>query len=80
MWSEVTGKEAAYVDVPPKAFNRIWGPAGEEMSMQYHSGELWVDWERLKGDLVVQPGEIGIEQEQLVDLRGDLMKLNDRLL
>ncbi len=78
VWSEVTGKEAAYVPIEPEAFNKLYGPAGVEMSMQYQSGELWGDWERIKGDDMVQPGDIGIDQ--LVDLRGDLELLKDKLL
>jgi uncharacterized protein YbjT (DUF2867 family) len=80
VWSEVTGKAAEYVPCPPETFNALWGPAGVEMSMQYQSGELWGDWERLKGADMIQPGEIGISKDQLVDLRGDLMKLKDKLL
>ena len=80
VWSEVLGKEAEYVSVTPGAFSKIWGPAGVEMSMQYQSGELWGDWERLKGQDVVQPGDIGISKDQLVDLRGDLLKLKNKLL
>lgn len=80
VWSEVSGKEAVYVPIAPEAFNQIWGAAGVEMSMQYQSGELWGDWERLKGADVVQPGDIGISKDQLVDLRGDLTKLKDKLL
>ena len=80
VWSEVTGKEDDYVPVPPEDFNKIWGPGGVEMSMQYQSGELWGDWERLKGKDVVQPGDIGIQKDQLVDLRGDLTKLKEKLL
>ena len=80
VWSEVTGKDAVYVNVEPEAFNKLWGPAGVEMTMQYQSGELWGDWERLKGGDVVQPGEIGISKDQLIDLKGDLMKLKDKLL
>lgn len=80
VWSEVTGKSAEYVPIPPGTFSKLWGTVGVEMSMQYESGEMWGDWERLKGVDVVQPGDIGIERSQLVDLRGDLMKLKDRLL
>ncbi|KAK5166848.1 uncharacterized protein LTR77_007577 [Saxophila tyrrhenica] len=80
VWSEVTGKEAVYMPIAPEAFNKLYGPAGVEMSMQYQSGELWGDWERLKGDAMVQPGDIGISKDQLVDLRGDLEILKAKLL
>ena len=80
VWSEVTGKDAVYIPCAPEAFNKLWGTVGVEMSMQYQSGELWGDWERLKGTDIVQPGDIGISKDQLVDLRGDLTKLKDKLL
>lgn len=43
-----------YVNVAAEEFNKLSGPAGVEMSMQYLSCGLWGVWERLKGDLVVQ--------------------------
>jgi hypothetical protein len=79
-WSAVTGMEAEYVPISPESFNRICGPAGVEMSMQYQSGELWGDWERIKPGEVVPPSEIGITNDQLVGLKGDLTKLKDKLL
>ena len=80
VWSEVTGKDAEYVPIAPETFSKLWGPGGVEMSMQYTSGEMWGDWERLKGADIVLPRDIGIDKSQLVDLRGDLTKLTDRLL
>lgn len=80
VWSEVTGKEAEYVNIPMDTYNRLWGPGGVELSMQYRSGELWGDWERVKGNEMVQPEAIGIQKDQLVDLRGDLIKMKDSLL
>lgn len=38
--------------------------------MQYQPGELWGDWGRLKGDLVIQPNEIGISKDRRVCLKG----------
>lgn len=34
IWSEVTGKEAVYVNIEPEPFTKLWGPAGLEMAMQ----------------------------------------------
>ena len=80
VWGEVAGREAVYVPVSKEVFERVWGPAGEEMALQYEFGEACGDWESMKKGEVCQPGEIGVTKDQLVDLRGHLMGLKARLL
>lgn len=48
--------------------------------MQCQFRELRGNWERWKGDLVIQPAEIGISKERLVGLRSNLVELKDKLL
>ena len=75
IWSEVSGKEAVYIEVNFEEFEKLWGVFGVEMAMQYKFGEVAEgDWEilmREKG-LLVQPQEVGIEKGDLTDLRQTL--------
>lgn len=80
VWSEVAGKQAVYVPISKQQFEKVWGPAGEEMALQYEFGESHGDWESMRKDQVCQPEEMGITQDQLVDLRGHLTSLKAKLL
>ena len=80
VWAEVAGKEAVYVPVTKEKFEGVWGPAGEEMALQYAFGESCGDWESMKKEKICQPEEMGITRDQLVDLRGHLTTLKAKLL
>jgi len=79
VWSEVAGKDAVYVPVSAESFKELWGPAGQEMAMQYDSGELWDDWPTLKPSEVCEPKELGIQDDQLADFRAHLASLRAHL-
>ncbi|KAI9657660.1 MAG: hypothetical protein M1821_002836 [Bathelium mastoideum] len=83
VWSEVSGKEAVYVEVGPKEFQKLWGPFGAEMASQYRFGEVAQgDWEVLvRGQgLLVQPEEIGIQRGDLMDLKQTFGRMKESLL
>jgi len=40
VWSEVSGRAAKHVPISPEGFEARWGVAGNEMAMQYRSGEM----------------------------------------
>ena len=80
VWSDVSGQDAEYVPISADAFEKLWGPAGKEMAMQYGSGELWGDWDTLKPSDVCKPEDLGIHHGDLVDLRGLLTSLRAKLL
>lgn len=80
VWSEVTGKDAVYVELTPAEYERIWGAYGREMAMQYAFGADTPDWEVMRKDEVVSPAELGVSPDQLIGLKGNLEQLRSRLL
>ncbi|KAF2229337.1 NAD(P)-binding protein [Viridothelium virens] len=83
IWSEVSGKEAVYAELGVEEYEKLWGPAGTEMAMQYKFGQVAKgDWEvlmREKG-VLVQPEEVGIRKGDLLDLRQTLEGMKDSLV
>lgn len=80
VWSEVTGKDAVYVELTLAEYEKIWGAYGREMAMQYAFGAENPDWEVMRKDLVVSPAELGVTANQLVGLKGNLEQLKAKLL
>ncbi|MCJ1477415.1 hypothetical protein MMC13_006086 [Lambiella insularis] len=78
-WSKVTGKEAAYVEIPAEEYIKLWGPFGQEMDSQYKFGEEFGDWGTFREDLLTEE-ELGIERGQLVGLERYLESVKATLL
>ncbi|KAK4548232.1 hypothetical protein LTR36_010102 [Oleoguttula mirabilis] len=80
IWSEVSGKDAEYVSVSAETFEKLWGPAGREMALQYASGEMWDDWDTQRPGEMCTPEDLRIKPGELVDLKGNLTNLKSKLL
>lgn len=78
VWSKVTGKEAVYVEIAFEAFNRLWGPYGEEMGRQFKFGAEFGDWDALEPD-VIKMEDLGIERSELKGLEETLKVLKPAL-
>ena len=82
IWAEVSGKEAVYVQLSFEEYKKLWGVYGEEMAMQFKFGEMaggdWETWTKVKG-LLVQPEDLGIRKEDLMDLKHTFMSMRDSL-
>ncbi|MCJ1382461.1 hypothetical protein MMC17_005574 [Xylographa soralifera] len=78
-WSQVTGKDAVYVDIPAEQYIQLWGPYGLEMSKQYAFGADHGDWDDLKPGLLGAK-ELQIGAEELVGLRPFLESIKPALL
>ncbi|KAF2183958.1 NAD(P)-binding protein [Zopfia rhizophila CBS 207.26] len=67
MWSEVTGRQGIFVECSQEDFEKIWGPAGNEMAMQFKFGELLDDWH--EGYDFVGMEELEIKAEEVPGFR-----------
>lgn len=76
--SDVTGKGAECVPCSLESSEVFWAVGGKEMAMRHQSGERWNDWDTLKPGEVCKPEELGIQAEELVDLRENGSRLSNR--
>ncbi|KAI9666986.1 MAG: hypothetical protein M1831_001491 [Alyxoria varia] len=79
VWSQVTGKEAAFVETTYAGYESMWGPAGAEFADQLKFGETVTDWHAHIAKDFVSCEELGVEG-QMVGLKGALEVLLPRLL
>lgn len=70
-WTEVTGKEAEYVEVSPEKFDRLYPRAGGELAAGLKWEETVRDWRDLKEGMV-SGKDLGVDEEKLVGLKGFL--------
>lgn len=70
VWSEVTGKRCVFVECSVEAFSALWGPAGQELALQFKFGELCNPWAETKDHISAQ--ELGISEEEVVGFRGTI--------
>lgn len=77
-WSEVTGKEAEYVEVSADKFDGIFPKFGGELAAQLKWGETVRDWGTLSGGLVSRK-ELGVDEKELVGLKASLEKMKGLL-
>lgn len=68
IWSEVTGKEAVYIEVSAEKFDAIFPQAGGELAAQLKWGETVRDWGSL-GKALVSGQELGVDERELVGLK-----------
>jgi hypothetical protein len=73
IWGEALGRRTVYVETTVESFTNLWGPAGEEMALQFKWGEE-MDWSSdLGGGQFVTKEELGIEN--CVGFRSTIEKL-----
>ena len=72
LWSEISGRQAVFVEASDDEFEKLWGVAGHEMATQYRFGQENPDWEILRkrtGQLIAWE-DVGVKRSDLLDTRG----------
>jgi hypothetical protein len=70
VWSEIKGKKAVFVETTIDAWTKLWGPAGNELGLQFKFGEMCDPWEVTED--FISPEELGIDPEEVVGFRGTI--------
>ena len=70
-WSEVSGKEAEWVEVSAEELDAIFPKFGGELAAQLKWGETVPDWKALKKG-IVSAKDLGVDEKELVGLKGYL--------
>ncbi|KAH7130090.1 hypothetical protein B0J11DRAFT_522400 [Dendryphion nanum] len=70
VWSEITGKKGVYVETTSEAWTKLWGPAGNELALQFKFGELCDPW--AETEEFISPEELGIDKNEVVGFRGTI--------
>lgn len=78
VWSEITGKKAVFVETTLEAWTALWGPAGNELGLQFRFGEMCDPWEVTAEHISAE--ELGIKEEEVVGCRGTLEGLKGFLV
>lgn len=71
VWSEVTGKEAVYVEVSAEKFDILFPKFGGELAAQMKWGEALEEWSSLKEGMV-SGRELGVDEKGLVGFKAFL--------
>ncbi|KAI1073533.1 NAD(P)-binding protein [Whalleya microplaca] len=69
-WSEVTGKEALFLECTAESYTKLWGPLGQELSLQFRFGELCDPWEETEE--YVSAKDLGIDPDEVVGFKGTI--------
>jgi hypothetical protein len=75
VWSEVTGKKGVLMETTIDAWTQLWGPAGNELGLQFKFGEMCDPWEET--DEFITAKELGIDEGEVVGFRGTIEGLKD---
>ncbi|KAH8200577.1 hypothetical protein TruAng_005229 [Truncatella angustata] len=70
VWSEITGKPARYIECTLEDWTKIWGPAGNELALQFKFGERCDPW--VETDEHISPEDLGIARDEVVGFRGTI--------
>jgi hypothetical protein len=70
VWSEITGKQGVYMETTIDAWTKLWGPAGNELGLQFKFGEMCDPWEETEE--FISPEELGIDKNEVVGFRGTI--------
>jgi NAD(P)-dependent dehydrogenase (short-subunit alcohol dehydrogenase family) len=70
VWSEITGKKGVLVETTIDAWTKLWGPAGNELGLQFKFGEMCDPWE--ENEDFISPEELGIDRNEVVGFRGTI--------
>ena len=77
IWSEVSGKDAEFIQCTAEEFTRLWGAAGDEMAQQLRFGEGVEGWHAHVPFVTME--ELGIGEEEAPGIRRTLEGLKDLL-
>lgn len=70
VWSEITGKKGVFLETTIDAWTKLWGPAGNELGLQFKFGEMCDPWEETED--FISPEELGIDRNEVVGFRGTI--------
>ncbi|KAF9697517.1 hypothetical protein EKO04_004379 [Ascochyta lentis] len=70
VWSEITGKKGVFIETTIDAWTELWGPAGNELGLQFKFGEMCDPWE--VDDKFISPKELSIDANEVVGFRGTI--------
>ncbi|PSN59356.1 NAD(P)-binding protein [Corynespora cassiicola Philippines] len=70
VWSEITGKKGVFMETTIDAWTALWGPAGNELGLQFKFGEMCDPWEERED--FISPEELGIDPDEVVGFRGTI--------
>lgn len=70
VWSEITGKKGVFVETTIDAWTKLWGPAGNELGLQFKFGEICDPWEA--DETFISPEELSIDVDEVVGFRGTI--------
>lgn len=73
IWSEVTGRKGLFVETATDAWTKSWGPAGNELGLQFRFGELCDPWE--VDDTFISPEELSIDRNEVLGFRAAIERL-----
>jgi len=78
-WGEVTGKDTAYIQVSPQAFDSLWPKFGAEIAAQLQWGESIGDWAKLETGLL-SAKDLRIDEKEVVGLKAYLEGAKEQLI
>ncbi|KAL8362762.1 hypothetical protein RB601_008236 [Gaeumannomyces tritici] len=74
-WSLITGKPGVYVQCTAEAYERLWGPVGAELALQFKLGELCDPWAETTGEFLTAE-ELRINDKEVVGFAGTIKKFH----
>lgn len=78
-WIDVTGRRTTFVTVSLDEYEQIWGPYGKEIGLMLKAFEPVNDWTKPYQPDVIAAKDLGIAEDELVDLKAAL-EINKALL
>jgi hypothetical protein len=69
-WSAITGKKGVFIETTGEAWTKLWGPAGNELALQFKFGELCDPWEETVDH--ISPEDLGIDRNEVVGFKGTI--------
>ncbi|KAI0010815.1 NAD(P)-binding protein [Xylariaceae sp. FL0662B] len=70
IWSEVTGKEGLFIQCTAENYIQLWGPLGQELSLQFRFSELCDPWEETEDFVTAK--DLEIDPDEVVGFRGTI--------
>lgn len=73
-WIDVTGRRATFVPTSLDRYEQVWGPFGKEVGLMLKAFEPVSDWTAPYQPDVVTARDLGLDDEDLCDLKAALEK------
>jgi len=77
VWSEITGRKGVFLETTIDAWTKLWGPAGNELGLQFKFGEMCDPWE--ESEVFISAEDLSIDPKEVVGFRGTLEGLKEVL-